>query len=94
MLKRHDPSGRANEPIAAAIRPSRPGDIGSGNPACREERTAINTVIQGSAADLIKLAMIAIDRRLRRENGSARQCCCKSTTNWSSKHRPTNWTAG
>ncbi|MCA9114220.1 MAG: DNA polymerase I [Planctomycetaceae bacterium] len=28
------------------------------------ERTAINTVIQGSAADLIKRAMIAIDRRL------------------------------
>jgi DNA polymerase I len=31
------------------------------------ERTAINTVIQGSAADLIKLAMISIHRRLRRE---------------------------
>ena len=31
------------------------------------ERTAVNTVIQGSAADLIKLAMIAIHRRLRRE---------------------------
>jgi DNA polymerase-1 len=29
------------------------------------ERTAINTVIQGSAADLIKRAMILIDRRLR-----------------------------
>ena len=29
------------------------------------ERTAINTVIQGSAADLIKMAMIRIDRRLR-----------------------------
>jgi DNA polymerase-1 len=36
------------------------------------ERTAINTVIQGSAADLIKLAMIAIHRRLRREKLSAR----------------------
>ncbi len=31
------------------------------------ERTAINTVIQGSAADLIKLAMIAIHRRLCRK---------------------------
>jgi DNA polymerase-1 len=31
------------------------------------ERTAINTVIQGSAADLIKLAMIAIHRRLKTE---------------------------
>ncbi len=29
------------------------------------ERTAVNTVIQGTAADLIKLAMLAVDRRLR-----------------------------
>jgi DNA polymerase-1 len=36
------------------------------------ERTAVNTVIQGSAADLIKLAMIAIHRRLRRERLPAR----------------------
>ncbi len=36
------------------------------------ERTAINTVIQGSAADLIKLAMINIHRRLRREKFAAR----------------------
>jgi len=31
------------------------------------ERTAVNTVIQGSAADLIKKAMILVDRRLREE---------------------------
>jgi DNA polymerase-1 len=36
------------------------------------ERTAINTVIQGSAADLIKQAMIATYRRLRREQFEAR----------------------
>jgi DNA polymerase-1 len=36
------------------------------------ERTAVNTVIQGSAADLIKMAMIAIHRRLRREKLAAR----------------------
>jgi len=36
------------------------------------ERTAINTVIQGSAADLIKEAMIAIHRRLPREPSAAR----------------------
>jgi DNA polymerase-1 len=36
------------------------------------ERTAVNTVIQGSAADLIKLAMIAIHRRLAREKLPAR----------------------
>ncbi len=32
------------------------------------ERTAVNTVVQGSAADLIKVAMNRVDRRLRREN--------------------------
>ena len=32
------------------------------------ERTAVNAVIQGTAADLIKLAMIRIQERLRREN--------------------------
>ncbi len=36
------------------------------------ERTAINTVIQGSAADLIKLAMIHVHGRLRRENLAAK----------------------
>lgn len=36
------------------------------------ERTAINTVIQGSAADLIKVAMINVHRRMKRENIRAR----------------------
>jgi DNA polymerase-1 len=36
------------------------------------ERTAINTPVQGSAADMIKLAMIAIHRRLRTEKFAAR----------------------
>jgi DNA polymerase I len=36
------------------------------------ERTAVNTPLQGTAADLIKVAMIRIDRRLREEKFAAR----------------------
>ena len=46
-----------------------------GDPSSRQrtlpERTAINTVIQGSAADLIKLAMLNIHRRLTAGPGGA-----------------------
>jgi DNA polymerase-1 len=47
----------------------RPGVRRQRNP---PERTAINTVIQGSAADLIKEAMLAVYRRLQQEKLSAR----------------------
>jgi DNA polymerase-1 len=45
-------------------------DIASTNRNVRQfaERTAINTPIQGSAADLIKLAMINVDRALRQKH--------------------------
>ena len=36
------------------------------------ERTAVNAVIQGSAADLIKRAMLEVDRRIRAEGMQAR----------------------
>jgi DNA polymerase I len=41
-------------------------DINSNNPRLRsfQERVAVNTPIQGSAADLIKLAMLSVDKRL------------------------------
>jgi DNA polymerase-1 len=44
-------------------------DIASGHRGVAQaaERTAINTPIQGSAADLIKMAMVAIDRRVGQE---------------------------
>jgi DNA polymerase-1 len=48
-------------------------DITSANAAVRQaaERTAVNTPIQGSAADLIKVAMIRIDAALSRERFQA-----------------------
>jgi DNA polymerase I len=44
-------------------------DMNSRNPNARNfaERTAVNTPLQGTAADLIKLAMIRIDEKLRAE---------------------------
>ena len=49
-------------------------DMQSRNPAARSfaERTAVNTPLQGTAADLIKVAMIRIAKRLESEKRKAR----------------------
>lgn len=49
-------------------------DMQSRNPSARSfaERTAVNTPLQGTAADLIKLAMIRIDEQLREEKRKSR----------------------
>jgi len=49
-------------------------NIDAANPGQRAaaERLAINSVVQGSAADLIKQAMVNIDQRVRRERHPAR----------------------
>lgn len=49
-------------------------DLDSRNAAARgfAERIAVNSPIQGTAADLIKLAMLRVDERLRREGLQAR----------------------
>jgi DNA polymerase-1 len=58
------------------VRPSDKLTLGTDHPSQRPltlpERTAVNSVIQGSAADLIKLAMIAVWRRLREEKLDAK----------------------
>ena len=44
------------------------------------ERQAMNTPVQGSAADLIKKAMIDLHRELRARAACARASSCRSTT--------------
>src|SRR5262249_2460980 len=49
-------------------------DVASASPRARSnaERAAINTPLQGSAADLVKVAMVRIHERLAREGSASR----------------------
>ena len=52
------------------------------NPSVRafDERAAINAPLQGSAADIIRRAMVRMEPALARRS-SRRRCCCRCTTN-------------
>ncbi|MFW6155287.1 MAG: DNA polymerase I [Planctomycetota bacterium] len=66
---------KRNGYVETICRRRRPiADIRSRNSTLRQaaERMAINSVVQGSAADMIKLAMVNIDRRIRRESRPSR----------------------
>ena len=63
-------AAKANGYVETLLGRRRPvPDLASGNFAQRSaaERVAINTPVQGTAADLIKRAMVTIDRRLREQ---------------------------
>ncbi len=59
------------ETLFGRRRPLRGLDSRNFNVRSGAERIAINTPVQGSAADLIKLAMIRVDERLRRQHPDA-----------------------
>ena len=72
--------------ISGRVRPI--PEILSSNRPVKENgnRMAINTIIQGSAADIIKIAMIRIHEHL--QNHGEQTDICRCTTNWFLNTRP------
>ena len=52
------------------------------------ERLAVNSVMQGTAADVIKVAMVRIHERLRAEGGRRASSCRCTTSCCSRRPRP------
>ncbi len=69
-------------------------ELRSGNPNTRRlgERLAVNTVIQGTAADIIKLAMVRCQNALAEPARRRPASCCRSTTSCCSRARRGRWT--
>ena len=65
-------------------------DLVSDNRQRREmaERMALNAPIQGSAADIIKVAMLAVQGRIAVTRGCGPGCCSRSTTSCCSRWLP------
>ena len=74
----------AARPAAPAARPAGPR---TSRCAMEAERQAMNTPVQGSAADLIKKAMIDLHRRAGPAGHEARGSSCRSTTSCCSRCR-------